>query len=156
MKTSEFLRNMIDLLATPSNWIQGNFARDHTGSPCSPKDVAACSFCVLGAFQAVTARMNAEQRRLYYWSRGPRAITYLEQAALERGYNDLVVFNDHRTTTHAGLLDALKLAHAKALADEGRPLLLTYEQSTKPELSMSMFASVTDYQAALNTVRLPQ
>jgi hypothetical protein len=155
MKTSEFLRNMIDLLATPSNWIQGRFARDHNNEACSPKDATACSFCLLGAHQAISARMDAEERRKYYWTAAKRPTAYLEDLLRDRGYNDLVVFNDHPKTTHADVLNLLKEAHAQALADEGRPLLLTHEQATKRELSMSMFASVADYQAALNSVRLP-
>lgn len=98
---AEQLRAARDLIADPTRWTQGSFARDADGDPCGSRHPAACQWCLEGALVKVGARFAAE--------------TYLYRA-LPKGEDDAAHYNDNRQhRTIIRLLDkAIALAEQEA------------------------------------------
>ncbi|MEE9481805.1 hypothetical protein [Methylobacterium ajmalii] len=117
-QTTEILNKMESLLAKPEAWTQGVWARDKNGEPIEPTSDGATCFCLHGARRrAVWARRemdtaldDAIRDRL-----SAAAVTLFPDRAIgskDRPGHKVVGFNDHPDTTHADVLQVVRLAAA--------------------------------------------
>jgi hypothetical protein len=101
MTTLETLKAIRSTLATPDKWTQGEFNRDVSGLPVNDGgDVPVC-FCLAGA--ALENARNGD----YYGA--------MEALALQvrlRGFDTILLFNDHHGTDHPKILSVIDAAIA--------------------------------------------
>lgn len=91
-------------------WCQHACARDEAGIPVGTTDLAARTFCVMGAL--LTLRLPHKEESL--------AIVRLHATArkLDSAYTSAALYNDTPERTHADVLNLYDVAIADAVAEE--------------------------------------
>lgn len=90
---------MKELLAKPENWTKGFNARDKDKNPSGATSLNAVCWCLYGAkikCYGFPGRVDISEK--------------LDNAAMKRGFENYVKFNDHPDTTHADILSLLEEA----------------------------------------------
>lgn len=101
------LRAARKLIADPSKWTKGWFARDAKGVMASLDDPQAVCFCAIGAIAATSATDS-------------ETVQALTRQAMARGFASVPDFNDHETTSHADVLALFDAAIAEREETEAR------------------------------------
>ena len=100
------------LLAAPERWTQRADAREKTGYPCDARDVAAVSWCLVGAIGASATDEPKDDVRLSTIT----VETLYELSSLAFStlpdYDGLAFYNDAPERTHADVLALLDRALA--------------------------------------------
>ena len=100
------LHGMRELLAEPSRWTQGAFARDKEGSDQAVAHPEATCFCLVGAARIVTHLDDDVTNTV---------VAHLAAITRQRGCSCVALYND--ASTHAEVLDLLDTAIAKLEGD---------------------------------------
>lgn len=100
MKISDQLKAAKAIIASPSKWLQGAYAKDANGFACRGDNPQATCFCSLGALQAVN--------NCYSDAPSQPAISVLKQFM----GGDVPEFND--SATHEQVMEAFDKAIAAA------------------------------------------
>ena len=104
MKAYEVLVAARELISDPARWTQGVGARDTDGEGVNSLSEHAVCWCSIGATYKVTdARVNDYQR----------ANDVLDAVANDRGYMDVIKFNDTRSHSEVLALWDGAIAYAK-------------------------------------------
>ncbi|MES0134491.1 hypothetical protein NKJ88_05940 [Mesorhizobium sp. M0016] len=95
-------------IAEPENWLQGHFARTATGKAVLPADPKATCFCLVGTLRADDTPDDPAFSSL---------VAFVTKIILHRFKGRFInapAFNDHKDTTHAGVLRVLDIAIERA------------------------------------------
>ena len=105
ISVKQYLNDIRDLIKDEKHWIQqGCYARDRNGFECDPDSVDACKWCLQGALIRV---MGID----YITSIGVDVHSAICDALVEhKVVMDLVLFNDHRNTSHQDVMNVLDRA----------------------------------------------
>ena len=102
------LRRAKDVIADPTRWTCGDYARDSSGRYVKVDDRTAVSFCSVGAL-ALVSGITVKQ------AEGSPACKYLEMAAAEQGEKYAHQINDKGHHNALAMFDrAIELAKAGA------------------------------------------
>lgn len=117
-QTTEILNKMETILAKPEAWTQGVWARDKDGEPIEPVFDGAVCFCLHGARRravGVKHELNVALSDQIRDRLSAAAVTLFPDRAIgskDRPGHKVVGFNDHPDTTHADVIQVIRLAAA--------------------------------------------
>lgn len=86
----------------PEHWIKGNFAKTAQGRVTFPADQKATCFCLVGTLRADDTEHDAADH--------VKIVSEVVQERFIGRFNSIPAFNDHKDTTHAGVLRVLDIA----------------------------------------------
>lgn len=106
MTVIQILEKVKDTLKEPSKWVKGHQSTTQDGKPVRLQK-GTC-FCIIGALWRHTDIINE------HGTYGHQAEVLLNKLAKERGFENIVRFNDHQSTRHEDVIALLDEAIAKS------------------------------------------
>ena len=96
MNTVEALIEVKKLIDSPDRWLKHSYSQDKHGNRVDPWDKKAHSFCLTGAMRRVKPGDPEE-----------RSVMKDHVIAANRGFDNVVTFNDSALTRHEDVMTAL-------------------------------------------------
>lgn len=106
LKLTKYLMEIRSLIDQPEHWAKDWFAYNKYGTIVDANDSTACSWCIMGAAEHVTAKHDAnhvEQQRIFHALCG--GIVGLRDTT-----SGLATYNDAETTTHKDIMAVIDRA----------------------------------------------